>query len=100
MKHYSLVLKEEHMRLFLVVEQSSGKMTDSLLVMVLPKAKLEARKWISAVLGKEVTAKDKIECLTTFAMCDFPVKTEHTEDLEFLFGTSNGRDRTNENEQL
>ena len=37
---------------------------------------------MSVVYGKEVTVKDKIECLITFAPCDYPAKTVHTEDLE------------------
>ena len=85
MKHYLLALTVEEIRLFVAVGQDSRKMSDSLLVMGLPKEELVDMKCMSTVCGKEVTVKDKIENLATFASCDLPTKTEHTEYLETLF---------------
>ena len=81
-KDYLLTLIVDDMRLFLAVEQGSGKTSDSLLVIVAPKAKGEAKKWMSIACGKEVKVKYKVEYLTTFLPFDLPVKTECTEDLE------------------
>ena len=57
-------------------------MSESVLVMVFPKAKVDARKWMSTTHGIEVKEKDKIECIATFTLHESSVKTEHIEDLE------------------
>ena len=59
LKDYLLALKACNGKLFIAIEKGSGKMSDSLLVIVAPKEKLAARKWIHAVCGKEATVKDK-----------------------------------------
>ena len=74
-KDFLLTLIVDGMRLFVAVEQGRGKMIDSLLVIVAPKAKVVVKKWISTVCGKEVIAKDKLERLTTFAPHDLPTRT-------------------------
>ena len=71
---YLLGLAVNYRKLFTAVEKGSRKTSDSLLVMVVPKEKLAGRKWMSAVCGKEVTAQEKIECLTTFVPHDFHEK--------------------------
>ena len=62
-----------------------------------PKEKGVAKKWMSKVCGKDVTVKDKVECIITFALHDLPEK-KNTEDLEKKNGTRNARARINENE--
>ena len=51
-KDYVLALIIDEMGLFVVLEQGSGKMRDSLLVIVLPKAKGLAKKWMFIVYRK------------------------------------------------
>ena len=53
-KDYSLDLKADNMRLFISAEKGGGKMNDNVMAIVLPKAKVAARKWISIVYGREV----------------------------------------------
>ena len=50
------------------------KMSNSVLVLVTPKEKVDAIKWTSTVHGKEVAVKDKVEHLKTFAPHDIPEK--------------------------
>ena len=99
-KDYILTLIVDEMILFLAVGQVSRKMSDSLLVIVSPKAKGVTRKWISTICGKEVIVKDKLECLTTFAPCSLPAKIKMYRKFRKLVGPRNARVRSNENEQL
>ena len=82
LKDYLLALIVEDVKLFVAVEQGSGKMSDSLIVIVVPTEKLGTKKRMSTVCRKEVTVKDNIECLTTFAPHNFPVKIVWIDDLE------------------
>ena len=59
-KDHLLALRVEYMKLHVAIEKGSRKISDSLLVTVLPKEKLVARKWMSKMSRKEVTVKDKI----------------------------------------
>ena len=68
-------------------------MRDIFLVIVSPKEKGAAKKWMPTVCGKDVTVKDKVEFLIIY---NLPVKIELTEYLEKK-GTRNARDRINEN---
>ena len=51
-------------RLFVAVDQGSSKMRDRLLVIVAPKSKVMARKWMSPVCGREAIEKEKLDYLT------------------------------------
>ena len=62
------------MRRFVVIEQGSQKMRDSLLVIVSPKTKGMAKKWMPKVCGEDVKVKDKSEFLKTFIPHDIPAK--------------------------
>ena len=81
-KDYLSNLIVDEMMLFVAVEKGSGKRRDSSLVIMSPKTKVAAKKWTSAVHGKEVKVKDKVECITSFAQHDMPARTECTECLE------------------
>ena len=58
-KDYLLALIVEDMKLFSAFEQGSGEMSDSLIVIVVPKDKVAASNWMSALCRKEVKVKDK-----------------------------------------
>ena len=64
------------MRMFVAIEQGEGKMSESVLLMVLPKDKVAEKNWMSTVHGREVKEKDKIEQMTTFAPHECPAKSE------------------------
>ena len=81
---YLLALVAEDMTLFAAVEQGSRKMSTSLIVIVVPKAKLAARKWMFTICGKEVTATDKIERFTTFSPHDYPAKQNAQKILKYF----------------
>ena len=73
-KEYLLGLKVDDMTLFIAAEQGGGKTIESVLVIVLPKAKVASRKWMHTEQGREVKVKDKIEYMTTFAPHESPAK--------------------------
>ena len=58
-KDYLLDLKLDNMRLFIATEQGGGKMSENVMVIVFPKAKVAAMKWISTMCGREIQVKDK-----------------------------------------
>ena len=60
LNEYLLDLKVDYMTLSIAAEQGGGKTSESVLVMVFPKAKVASRKWIHAEHGREVIVKDKI----------------------------------------
>ena len=68
------------MILSVAIEQGSKKMSDSVLVIVVPKANTVDRRWTSTLRRKEATVKDNIEHLTTFAPDEHDVPKIHYED--------------------
>ena len=73
-KCYLQDLKVDDMTLFIAVEQGGWKMSESVQVIVLKKAKVAARKWMHSEHGRDVKVKDKIECINTFAPYESPAK--------------------------
>ena len=70
--------------MFVAADQGSGEMSNSVLVLVMPKAKVSPMKWISTVHGKEVVVKYQVKFLTIFSLCNIPAKTECAEDIDFF----------------
>ena len=56
------------------------------MVIVFPKAKVAARKWIYAVRRREVKVKEKIKYDKSFVPCESLKKAEWAEDLEIILG--------------
>ena len=58
-KDYLLILKEGSNRLFLGIEQGSGKYSNDIFVLIALKQKLNIMKWATKVYGCEILAEGK-----------------------------------------
>ena len=79
-KDYLMELKSVDSKLFAAAEQGSGNMENNMLVIITPKLKVVARKWISTKHGIELKVEGKENYATTF----MPYETQKEQKMQTI----------------
>ena len=82
LQEYLLNIKFKGNRLFATVEKGRGKYSNNVIVIVSPKAKLLACKWIAQYYGKSIKIERKVNYKISFLLYQEKEETQNYVDLK------------------